>query len=213
MNKIKKISLLALVLIVAACGAREEKKAQKNNNADEVVVVNYTDLEYPNSDEYALDSTKTEYEVTETTDENINNETTETTDKKSETTETTTLDEKEATTEMSETSTDKEENIMVETKEGLKKESDAPIVTEEIKKSATKRYYIIGGSFKEFNNAENMDAFFKKEGYKSLVLAKVAGYNRVAVSSYLEEANARNAIKKLRTKYTDKKIEFWLLLK
>ena len=75
-------------------------------------------------------------------------------------------------------------------------------------KSTQKRYYIVAGSFNKYHNAVKLDQFFKSKGYYSMVLPKMNTYNRVAISSFEEEANARKKIMELKNQY--KEIDFWL---
>ena len=89
-------------------------------------------------------------------------------------------------------------------KEEVKKD---PVVNEE-PKVHQQRFYIVVGSFKEYSNAQKLNKYFKDKGYYPLILPKVNEYNRVAISSYVEEANARKAIKKLRVEHND--LTFWL---
>lgn len=98
----------------------------------------------------------------------------------------------------------KEEQIDPPVKEEVTKE---PVVKEETTVHK-KRFYIVVGSFKKYSNAQKLHKYFKDKGYFPLILPKVNEYNRVAISSYVEEANARKAIKKLRIDHND--LTFWL---
>ncbi len=69
--------------------------------------------------------------------------------------------------------------------------------------------YIIVGSFKNYQNAVKTKTFFSKLGYNPQILPQVAGYNRVAVESFTDLAQARNRLKVLRKKFNRK--DFWLL--
>ncbi len=92
-------------------------------------------------------------------------------------------------------------------KEEIKDVKKEPVVKEEAKVHE-KRFYIVVGSFKEYTNAQKLHKYFKDKGYYPLILPKVNEYNRVAISSYVEEANARKAIKKLRVEHNN--LTFWL---
>ncbi|MCF6241338.1 MAG: SPOR domain-containing protein, partial [Bacteroidales bacterium] len=85
-------------------------------------------------------------------------------------------------------------------------------VEEEVVKEEPKvhqeKFYIVVGSFKKFSNAQNLSNYFEKEGYKPMILPKVNGYNRVAIMSYVEKANAQKAVKRAREKYND--LTFWI---
>jgi cell division protein FtsN len=78
----------------------------------------------------------------------------------------------------------------------------------QVTKPNEKRYYIVAGSFKKYSNAQNLFNYFKKRGYSPLILPKMDGYNRVAIVSYSKEADARQALSKLRIEYND--LTFWL---
>lgn len=101
-----------------------------------------------------------------------------------------------------------DENVQEELVDPPVKEETKPVVEEKKETVHQKRFYIVVGSFKEYGNAQKINDKFKNEGYYPMILPKVNEYNRVAIASYVEEANARKAIKKLRTKYND--LTFWL---
>ncbi len=71
-----------------------------------------------------------------------------------------------------------------------------------------KRYYVVVGSFTKYTNAQNLNNYFEQKGYHPMILPKVNGYNRVAISSYIEKANAKKAVTKLRVEYND--LTFWI---
>lgn len=71
-----------------------------------------------------------------------------------------------------------------------------------------KRYYVVVGSFKKFSNAQNLNKYFEQKGYHPMILPKVNGYNRVAISSYIEKTNAKKVVVKLRIEYND--LTFWI---
>lgn len=88
---------------------------------------------------------------------------------------------------------------------------ETKIINEPIKedvKPHQKRFYVVVGSFKEYGNAQKLHKYFKDKGYYPLILPKVNEYNRVAISSYVERANADKAIKKLRIEHND--LTFWI---
>jgi cell division protein FtsN len=90
----------------------------------------------------------------------------------------------------------------VETKKEL-----VPVKKEDVKTHEI-RYYVVTGSFKSYSNAKNLSNYFQKKGYHPLILPKVNEYNRVAIVSYSNEADARKSIQKLRTEHND--LTFWL---
>ncbi len=77
-----------------------------------------------------------------------------------------------------------------------------------VTKKHQKRYYIVVGSFKKFNNAKKLNSYFKSKGYKPMVLPRTNEFNRVAIVSYVKEAEARRAIKKLKAEHNN--YTFWL---
>jgi len=104
---------------------------------------------------------------------------------------------------------DKSKVVITEPKKEVKKEvKKEKVVEKETVKTHEKRFYIVVGSFKKYSNAQNLNGYFKTKGYSPLILPKADGYNRVAISSYLAEAEARKAIQKLRVENND--LTFWL---
>ncbi|RLD74183.1 MAG: hypothetical protein DRJ10_17125 [Bacteroidetes bacterium] len=95
----------------------------------------------------------------------------------------------------------------VEEKVVVEEEKETPIVKEEVKVHQ-KRFYIVVGSFQKFSNAQNLNNYFEKKGYHPMILPKVNGYNRVAISSYVEKTNAKKVISKLRKEHND--LTFWI---
>jgi cell division septation protein DedD len=91
----------------------------------------------------------------------------------------------------------------IEAKKETKKQESKEIV-----KSHELRYYVVAGSFKKYSNAHNLVDYFKRKGYKPLILPKSKGYNRVAIVSFPKESEARTSIKQLRTDHKD--LAFWL---
>ena len=96
-------------------------------------------------------------------------------------------------------------------------EEKEEIVAEELKETPVeakeekvhqKRYYVVVGSFTKYTNAENLNNYFEQKGYHPMILPKVNGYNRVAISSYIEKSNAKKAVTKLRSEYND--LTFWI---
>lgn len=77
-----------------------------------------------------------------------------------------------------------------------------------VKNTHQKRFYIVVGSFEKYDNAKKLKEYFQKKNYHPMILPKVNQYNRVALVSYVEEANARKAIKKLRIEHND--LTFWI---
>jgi cell division protein FtsN len=95
---------------------------------------------------------------------------------------------------------------------------DTPKVTtaEEIKTDLNKdvilpgKFYIIGGSFKTYQKAQELHSQLTKKGYsETQILDPVNNFSRVVISSFNTEAGARAELKKLRAQYKDETI--WLL--
>ncbi len=95
----------------------------------------------------------------------------------------------------------------VDEKVVVEEEKETPVVKEEVK-THVKRFYIVVGSFQKFTNAQNLNKYFEKKGYHPMILPKVNGYNRVAISSYIEKTNAKKVVTKLRKDYND--LTFWI---
>ncbi len=73
-----------------------------------------------------------------------------------------------------------------------------------------KMWYIIGGSFKQFKNAEKLYAKLSESGYDdSEIMDPSKEFNRVVISSFTDEAKARAELARLRAARSDNSI--WLL--
>ncbi len=72
------------------------------------------------------------------------------------------------------------------------------------------KFYIIAGSFKEYQKAEQLHKQLTSKGYtETQILEPVNNFRRVVISSFTDEAAARAELKKLRAQYKDDTI--WLL--
>jgi cell division protein FtsN len=101
-----------------------------------------------------------------------------------------------------------EEVKTTETEPIEKKEVTAEIDQKE--KIAPGKFYIIGGSFKEYQKAEQLYKQLTTKGYtETQILDPVNNFRRVVISSFTNEAEARAELKKLRAQYNDQTI--WLL--
>lgn len=177
----KYISLIAFVfiaLIISSCGAKEEKREDLNTDNNIVDATIDTSQDYEKYENFVADGVDD-------------------------------LNPADSSTKETMVYTDNTKEIQVdppvEKKEVIK---EKPVVKKEETKVHEKRFYIVVGSFKEYGNAQKLYNYFKNKGYYPLILPKVNEYNRVAISSYVEEANARKAIKKLRVDHND--LTFWL---
>ncbi len=73
-----------------------------------------------------------------------------------------------------------------------------------------KRWYIVGGSFHEYQNALELYNGLVKRGYSnSQILDPVNKFNRVVISSFDDEQKARKELERLRKMKNDDTI--WLL--
>ena len=183
----KHISLIAaffFAVLFSACGAKEKTTEETDPNAEVYDETTDTSMAYGGDNEFIDD--ESDFNPVDSTenmqmpDENTSMEL---------------VDEQNQTTETSDEEVKTEEEAV---KEEVKEE---PKVHQE-------RYYIVVGSFKKFTNAKNLSNYFEKEGYKPMILPKVNGYNRVAISSYVEKANAQKAVVRAREKYND--LTFWI---
>jgi len=80
-----------------------------------------------------------------------------------------------------------------------------------VKVSPTQKIYVIVGSFKNYANAEKLVNQLKSKGFNPQILPKYGEFNRVAVAGYDTEKEAREALKKFRQTFHNRKI--WLLLR
>jgi len=90
------------------------------------------------------------------------------------------------------------------------------VLTDTLKKETVvvkkdkKRWFIIGGSFKQFKNAEKLYMKLTKTGYESSqILDEASAFNRVVLSSYMDSTQARTELKRMRAIRGDNTI--WLL--
>lgn len=96
--------------------------------------------------------------------------------------------------------------IMKEDKQG----NLQPATNEDLN-NPQKKFYIIVGSYTKMTNAEKRRDHFTKLGYSAKILPPNGKLNRVAVSEYSDETQARQDLKAYRSKFGDK--SFWLLLR
>lgn len=76
--------------------------------------------------------------------------------------------------------------------------------------SGKRRFYIIGGSFKEFKNAEKMYLGLVNKGVaESQILDPVNQFNRVVLAAYDDSLKAYQELNRLRVKHGDNTI--WML--
>lgn len=72
-----------------------------------------------------------------------------------------------------------------------------------------KKFYIIGGSFKEYNNAQKLYKKLKRKHSDTEIMEPSNEFNRVVISVHNTEAEARRAMTMLRAERNDNTI--WLL--
>ena len=63
-----------------------------------------------------------------------------------------------------------------------------------------KNVHIIGGCFREINNAHNLITILKEQGYDAYILDEAGGLHRVAIASYNNQNEALQALKTVREK-------------
>jgi len=184
LKSMKNISLIVVIFLMAiifnSCGAKEETTEETNPDT-EITDETTDDSDYLGDDEFVSEETATDSEINDST-----------------------------LTGNLEFTDDTQPILVDEQKEDL-----APAVVEkkeepvkETVKVHETRFYVVVGSFKKFSNAKNLSNYFTSKGYNPMILPKVNGYNRVAISSYVEKANAKKAVVKLRKEYND--LTFWI---
>ena len=77
---------------------------------------------------------------------------------------------------------------------------------------AVHQYFVIIGSFKNVNNANNFQEQVKKDGFKPVLLQNEAGLYRVSVMSTDDVGTARTEILRIRTQFK-KYADTWLLIR
>ncbi|WP_439184796.1 SPOR domain-containing protein [Carboxylicivirga taeanensis] len=98
-----------------------------------------------------------------------------------------------------------------------KKESKIVVKEEKVKvvdeqEHEVFKYYVIIGSFRVLENAQNYKRQLLNEGFLPVLLENENGLYRVSVSAYNEEDPARKRIGAIRTEY-DKYDDVWLLIR
>ncbi|MEN8119536.1 MAG: SPOR domain-containing protein [Bacteroidota bacterium] len=179
----KNISLLftiLLTIIISSCGGKEET-TEENIQDTEIIDETADTSAYLDDIEFVSDESDAEINPVDSTLQED-------------------LDYPENTTEVQVDPPVEEETVVEEVKE-------TPVVVKE-EKVHQKRFYVVVGSFKKFSNAQNLNKYFEQKGYHPMILPVVNGYNRVAISSYIEKANAKKAVTKLRNEYND--LTFWI---
>ncbi len=73
-------------------------------------------------------------------------------------------------------------------------------------------YFVILGSFQDPTNAEDFAVTLRGQNFNPTILLSEAGYNRVSVDSYEEEAIARRRIEHIRNNYPEYQ-DVWLLIR
>ncbi|MBK3518496.1 SPOR domain-containing protein [Carboxylicivirga marina] len=74
------------------------------------------------------------------------------------------------------------------------------------------KYYVIIGSFRVLDNAQNYKKQLVEEGFLPVLLENEDGLYRVSVSAYHEEISARDNINSIRQKF-EKYHDVWLLIR
>ena len=75
-----------------------------------------------------------------------------------------------------------------------------------------KNFFVIVGSFSNYDNATKLKADLSTKGFSPIVLKSETGYYRVCVNSYTDEADARAKVQEIRQKYSNFS-DCWLLIK
>ncbi|MDX9881173.1 MAG: SPOR domain-containing protein [Prolixibacteraceae bacterium] len=75
-----------------------------------------------------------------------------------------------------------------------------------------KNFFVIVGSFSNYDNANRLKADLQSKGFNPIVLKSETGYYRVCINSYTDEADARAKVHEIRQKYSNFS-DCWLLIK
>ena len=78
--------------------------------------------------------------------------------------------------------------------------------------NANKNFFVIVGSFGNYDNAIKLKADLESKGFKPMILKSESGNYRVCANSYTSEADARAKVLEIRKKYTNFS-DCWLLIK
>lgn len=101
--------------------------------------------------------------------------------------------------------------------------AEVPVIEEPIKEIEEKlvpvqeappapdQYFVIIGSFRNYNNAINYQDLIKKDGFTSVLLKNEKGLHRVSVLGTNDISAARSEIKRIRTSFP-KYLDTWLLI-
>ncbi len=73
-------------------------------------------------------------------------------------------------------------------------------------------FFVIVGSFGNYDNATRLKADLEGKGFKPIVLKSETGYFRVCTNSYTDEKDARAKVQEIRQKYSNFS-DCWLLIK
>ncbi len=192
MKQISLIAILIIAIVIGSCGNKEEKKESLKDNEIVDATID-TSQNYASYEEFVSDGSEDGLTLVDTS-------------KKVEMVYVEPINEIQIDPPMDNTKEVKKEVTKEPIKE-VKKEVKKEVV-KETPKTHEQRFYIVVGSFKNYSNAQNLNAYFKKKGYSPLILPKANGYNRVAILSFPGEAEARKSIQKLRLEHND--LTFWI---
>jgi len=87
-------------------------------------------------------------------------------------------------------------------------EDDKGNLTPQTGETKGSKYYVVVGSFKNYDNAVKLQKKFEGLGYTVEILPNTTTYNRVSVSSFTDKPSAVTDVKSLRTKHND--ASFWI---
>ncbi len=75
-----------------------------------------------------------------------------------------------------------------------------------------KNFFVIVGSFGNYDNAIRLKNNLQGEGFNPIILKSESGYYRVCINSYTNETDARAKVHEIRQKYSNFS-DCWLLIK
>lgn len=94
----------------------------------------------------------------------------------------------------------------------IRKENFSFSEKEDKESNANKNFFVIVGSFSNYENAGKLKTELKPQGFNPIILKSETGYYRVCVNSYTDETDARSKVHEIRQNFPNFN-DCWLLIK